>query len=177
MPETIVCGVDRSDAAEAVADTARWLANRLQARLVLMHVAEEPMAEAEELVASIRVRLRLGARDDVRLVEGSPQERLLAAADQDDADRLVVGSRGRGTIRSAVFGSVSRSLATNAPCPVVVVPPKVGGRGAVTATARAKRASSAASTAPSTRWPQRDSALTSQGGWVIGCSSFTHSPI
>jgi len=35
MPRTIVCGVDQSDAAEAVANTARRLANRLNAvRLV-----------------------------------------------------------------------------------------------------------------------------------------------
>jgi nucleotide-binding universal stress UspA family protein len=129
VPETIVCGVDKSDAAEPVADTARWLANRLQSRLVLMHVVEEPLQEAEELVKSIRVRMSLGPGDDLRLVEGSPRERLLAAVEQDGADLLVVGSRGRGAIRSAVFGSVSRSLATSAPCPVVVVSPGVDGAG------------------------------------------------
>ena len=112
MPETIVCGVDQSDAAESVADSVRWLASRLGARLVLLHVAEEPMQEAEELVSSIRVRLSLGARDEILLVEGSPQDRLLAAVEQDGADLLVVGSRGRGAIRSALFGSVSRSLVT-----------------------------------------------------------------
>ena len=41
MPRTIVCGVDQSDAAEAVGDTARGLANRLKARLGLVHVAEQ----------------------------------------------------------------------------------------------------------------------------------------
>jgi nucleotide-binding universal stress UspA family protein len=123
MAETIVCGLDTSDAADPVADTARWLANRLQARLVLVHVVEEPMAEAEELVTSFRVRLGLGARDDVRLLEGSPQDRLREAVDEDGADLLVVGSRGRGALQSAVFGSVSRSLVTSARCPVVVVPP------------------------------------------------------
>ena len=122
MPETIVCGLDTSSAADAVADTARWLANRLQARLVLVHVAEEPMAEAEELLTSFRVRLGLGARDDVRLLEGSPEDRLREAVDNDAADLLVVGSRGRGALQSAVFGSVSRSLVTSARCPVVVVP-------------------------------------------------------
>jgi nucleotide-binding universal stress UspA family protein len=128
MPETIVCGVDTSDAADPVADTARWLANRLRARLVLMHVVEEPMHEAEELITAIRVRLSLGSGDDIRLVEGSPQDCLLAAVEDDDADLLVVGSRGRGALQSAVFGSVSRSLVTNARCPVVVVPPGLGDR-------------------------------------------------
>src|SRR5262249_6718507 len=128
MPETIVCGVDTSSATDPVADTARRLANRLQARLMLVHVVEEPLAEAEELVTAIRVRLGLGARDDIRLVEGSPEERLREAVDADGADLLVVGSRGRGALQSAVFGSVSRSLVTSARCPVVVVPAGLPGR-------------------------------------------------
>jgi nucleotide-binding universal stress UspA family protein len=37
MPRTIVCGVDQSDAAEAAANTARWLAKLVKARLVLVH--------------------------------------------------------------------------------------------------------------------------------------------
>lgn len=39
MPRTIVNGVDQSDAAEAVANTARWLANQLRTRVVLVHFA------------------------------------------------------------------------------------------------------------------------------------------
>jgi nucleotide-binding universal stress UspA family protein len=35
---------------------------------------------------------------------------------------LVIGSRGRGALRSAVLGSVSRELASRARCPVVIVP-------------------------------------------------------
>ena len=72
MPRTIVCGVDQSDAAEAVADTARWLVTRLKAQRVLVHVAEEPAPEAEAVLTSVRVQLGFGIRDDVRLVDGSP---------------------------------------------------------------------------------------------------------
>ena len=71
MPRTIVCGVDQSDAAEAVANTARWLANRLKERLLLAHVAEEPVREAEAVLTSVRGQLSFGSRDDVRLVDGS----------------------------------------------------------------------------------------------------------
>lgn len=39
-----------------------------------------------------------------------------------DAELLVVGSRGRGTVRAALLGSTSHALAREAPCPVVVVP-------------------------------------------------------
>ncbi len=39
-----------------------------------------------------------------------------------EADLLVVGSRGYGPVERAMLGSVSRKLATHAPCPVLVVP-------------------------------------------------------
>jgi nucleotide-binding universal stress UspA family protein len=41
----------------------------------------------------------------------------------EDADLLVVGSRGRGLVRSALLGSVALHCASAAGCPVVVVPP------------------------------------------------------
>jgi nucleotide-binding universal stress UspA family protein len=39
-----------------------------------------------------------------------------------ELDLLVVGSRGYGSVRSALLGSVSRALVRSAACPVVVVP-------------------------------------------------------
>jgi nucleotide-binding universal stress UspA family protein len=110
MPRTIVCGVDTSDAAPVVAGVARWLAQGLDAQLVVLHVSEDGNGPLEGV-------------EDVRVVEGSPAERLLEAVERDGAELLVVGTRGRGSLRSAVFGSVSRKLATDATCPVVVVPP------------------------------------------------------
>jgi nucleotide-binding universal stress UspA family protein len=41
-----------------------------------------------------------------------------------DADLLVVGSRGRGGVRSALLGSVALHCVTHAPCPVVVAHPE-----------------------------------------------------
>jgi nucleotide-binding universal stress UspA family protein len=45
-----------------------------------------------------------------------------------DADLLLVGSRGRGAVRSALLGSVALHCATHARCPVVVVHPGALGR-------------------------------------------------
>jgi nucleotide-binding universal stress UspA family protein len=45
-----------------------------------------------------------------------------------DADLLVVGSRGRGAVRSALLGSVALHCATHARCPVLVVHPADLGR-------------------------------------------------
>lgn len=117
----ILCAVDESEAADAVLDTARWLAEGLHAPLRVIHVGA-PSPAAEQLVE--RARGRLGdERADVRVVSGSPAEAIRKTADGEDAELLVVGSRGHGGLRSAVLGSVSRELATRARRPVVVVPP------------------------------------------------------
>jgi nucleotide-binding universal stress UspA family protein len=123
MAPTIVVGVDRSDAAESVVDAASWLASTLDTRLLVVHAVAEPVEEAEELLESLRARLPGADDTSTRLVEGAPAERLIELADQEDAELLVVGSRGRGALSSAVLGGVSRKVARDARCPVVVVPP------------------------------------------------------
>ncbi|WP_122818866.1 universal stress protein [Nocardioides pantholopis] len=58
--------------------------------------------------------------DVVRM--GDPRDLLLAAAHR--ASLLVVGSRGRGPLRSLLLGSVSVAVAKHAVCPVVVLRPE-----------------------------------------------------
>jgi len=52
--------------------------------------------------------------------QGSPGRVLCEAADS--ADLLVVGSRGLGSVKGVLLGSVSAHCATASPCPVVVIP-------------------------------------------------------
>lgn len=118
----ILCAIDDSDAAQGVLDTARNLAKNLRVPLVVIHVVGDGSDEADALVGRVRERLGDEAAD-VRVAAGSPAEAIQAVADSEDAELLVVGSRGRGNLRSAVLGSVSRDLAANAKRPVVVVPP------------------------------------------------------
>jgi nucleotide-binding universal stress UspA family protein len=59
---------------------------------------------------------------DVVVAAGSPAGVLVDASD--GAALLVVGSRGRGPVRSTVLGSVALHCVTHARCPVVVVHPR-----------------------------------------------------
>lgn len=66
----------------------------------------------------------LGRRGEIPLaatvVEGTATEMLLREAD--DADLLVVGTRGRGGFARLVLGSTSTQCATHAVCPTAIVP-------------------------------------------------------
>ena len=150
MGGSIVCGIDGSADSQAALGVAARLAERLEARLVLAHVAELALApyaavgrigpggiaprsmtlatRDEQEQAGARLLQQLAAEHGLgdaeqRVVVGFPAERLADLADDEDAELIVVGSRGRGRFKAAFLGSVSNSLVGVARCPVLIVPP------------------------------------------------------
>jgi nucleotide-binding universal stress UspA family protein len=148
METSILCGVDGSADSEAALGVARRLADRLDARLVLANVVEpipgpsgtvgtigfgnvartaltdevgERVRGAERLLEEMAERLNLRTADR-RVIAGFAAERLADLADEETAELIVVGSRGRGAFKAAFLGSVSTSLIGVARCPVLVVP-------------------------------------------------------
>jgi nucleotide-binding universal stress UspA family protein len=150
LDTSIICGVDGSPDSQAAIGVAAGLAERLGARLVLVHVVEvalvpyaavaaggivpPPMLRAlrdEQEEAGARLLEGMAAAmglDDAeqRVVVGFPAERLADLADDEDAELIVVGSRGRGRFKAAFLGSVSNSLVGVARCPVLIVPHGAG---------------------------------------------------
>lgn len=148
MNRAVLCGLDGSADSRAALEVAVQLAERLGSRLVLAHVAEAPYIpyaaaypfggasgqatvvqereakeeEGERLLEEVAVGL---PHAELRAEVGEPAERLADLADEENADLIVVGSRGRGPVKAAVLGSVSSSLVGVARCPVLIVPPGV----------------------------------------------------
>jgi nucleotide-binding universal stress UspA family protein len=148
-PPRVVVGVDGSSGARAALVTALATAARRGATLdvVAAHPVglywydleqpdprrvDEARADTERraraLVGAVRadpqVRAVPGAPDvpvTVVPAPGPPAEQLVRIAE--GAALLVVGSRGRGPVRSTLLGSVALHCATSAPCPVLVVRP------------------------------------------------------
>ena len=137
MGGSIVCGVDGSADSQAALGVAARLAERLEARLVLAHVAEDVLVAPQPMTLATRddqeeagarlleqIAAEHGLRDaERRVAVGFPPERLADLADDEDAELIVVGSRGRGRFKAAFLGSVSNSLVGVARCPVLIVPP------------------------------------------------------
>ena len=127
----LVCGVDDSEHAADVVAVASQLAARLGLRLQVVHSAHRDVyvvgREREALLAAGMAfvsDLAPALQDEDRIVELGDPANLLHAALNEGAALAVVGSRGVGATRTALLGSVSRSLASTAPCPVVIVPPQ-----------------------------------------------------
>ncbi|MEZ5123778.1 MAG: universal stress protein [Solirubrobacterales bacterium] len=142
MAGCVVCGVDDSSGARKAAHVADRLAGDLGARLVLVHAApiapsvmygvpfdndtfqREVSEEATRLLADIAGQCR-SSQIAQRAELGSPVEVLARVLEEEHADLLVVGSRGRGAMRSVLLGSVAHEMLALSPCPVVVVSPHV----------------------------------------------------
>jgi nucleotide-binding universal stress UspA family protein len=76
----------------------------------------------EEIVAEVSA-----GRDITTTVRiGSAAEVIAAVAEEANAEFVVVGSRGLGSVGALLLGSVSLRLAAQGPCPTVIVPPSAG---------------------------------------------------
>ena len=76
--------------------------------------------------AGTRIAVALGARAEPYPVPDRAKvaDTIAALAGELGACAIVVGSRGRGAVRSKLLGSTSAELLRQAPCPVVVVRPE-----------------------------------------------------
>lgn len=145
MPESIVVGLDGSEASNRAADAAADAARQHGLRLVLACVIpwspysfttadenERRSIEKEREIAAAHERVldpvtaRLSEVGDV-LVEGvvrhgHPAETLVALASEKDAAWITVGRVGQSRVRTLLFGSTPSSLIQLSPVPVLVVP-------------------------------------------------------
>jgi nucleotide-binding universal stress UspA family protein len=141
----IVCAIDGSRYSEWALDWVRRLAPPDDSSLLLVHAVDLtqfktlPTLDRKSRSALVKVMefslesaalLLEGAEvkaaktwGDVRgkLLRGRPAEAIARSAEQEQADLLVIGSRGVTEFQPMLLGSVSRKVLMRAPCPVFVV--------------------------------------------------------
>jgi nucleotide-binding universal stress UspA family protein len=137
-----VVGVDGSDASREAARVALALDRRLELGIRLVHGYELRLVSggsatpqmrveferidqqrAAQLLAQSAADLDVPGEATVAVRNGGEAEALIAFARNEGAGLIVVGSRGRGAVRSGLLGSFSQSILAGAPCPVIVLSP------------------------------------------------------
>ncbi|MER7013706.1 universal stress protein [Saccharopolyspora sp. NPDC000359] len=124
MGTSVVAGVDGSPPSGRAALWAATEAARGGWPLHLVLVNDDPARadQAEQTLAELVERCRLARPELVltgEVTEGHPARDLVHRSEQ--AQLLVVGSRGYGAFREVLVGAISTTVATHARCPVVVV--------------------------------------------------------
>jgi nucleotide-binding universal stress UspA family protein len=107
---TIVCVIDDLEAANAALQVARRLADRFDARILLVSVAQDTGTGSR------------AGQEEQRVARGDPAEAVARIATDEAADLIVVGSR-RGLRAGTLRSVLADDLAATARCPVVVAPP------------------------------------------------------
>lgn len=145
MFDIILVAYDGSDPAKNALQTALGLAKLSGGRVHLAHTAQIDMpplvvgsyvgtfgaAPTEEEVEAASAEIIAQARQaatqagipiaDVHLGSQDPASNILEAAQRTQADLIVMGRRGLGSIRSLALGSVSLSVSHGASCACMTV--------------------------------------------------------
>jgi nucleotide-binding universal stress UspA family protein len=140
MFHTIVVGTDGSQRAARAVQEAVDLARSEGARLHLVAAFGKNERHWEEVESSARVDVvdlrqvaetvlartakqaeEQGVQVDWGAREGDPAEAIIEAAQDEDADLIVVGNRGMSGAKRFLLGSVPNKVSHHAPCSVMVV--------------------------------------------------------
>jgi nucleotide-binding universal stress UspA family protein len=143
----ILYATDLSPISEPAWQEAREFGRLFDAEILLVHVVPLVMLPLEgyfppqmydELVQGARREAEAGfdrllasvvgsgLKTRIRLEDGAPAERILAVANEEQADVVIVGTHGRAGLQRAILGSVADRLVRQAPCPVLTVEPTLG---------------------------------------------------
>ena len=138
--DRLLLATDFSDWASRAEEYACSLAAIWQAHLTIMTVLEFPpglnpdypvnhqyltyrMSEATEQLADFKQRaLHRGIAVSTRIATGIPSEEIHAAAEAEDSDLVIVGTRGKTGLAHVLLGSTAERVIRTAPCPVLAVP-------------------------------------------------------
>ena len=138
MYASIIVALDGSEQSLLALEHARAIAECFRSKLVLVHAFPHTsdlrdsieynnlvalrIKRGEEIIEAARKHLGpMSIEVDEELLEGPAAEAIFSAAATRNSDLIVMGSRGMGSLKGMVFGSVSTKVAHYAPCPVTVV--------------------------------------------------------
>jgi nucleotide-binding universal stress UspA family protein len=124
--------VDGSKNALKAFKYAAELAEKLDSKVTLLNVQErhvydfspKTFEELGEKTLSDAVKAidKINLKIDKRLEFGVPSDKIVEVAQEDKHDLIVLGSRGLGTVKRFLLGSISDDVIHKAKCSVLIVP-------------------------------------------------------
>jgi nucleotide-binding universal stress UspA family protein len=139
LPKTILVATDFSESAGRAFDYAAALAEKLGAKLRLLHVISVPMIGVPEIGVAViastmestvqtsqaeldRLAAQYGpARVETLLRTGDARDVIVDAAKELGVELIVMGTHGRRGVRRALIGSIAEGVLRTAPCPVLTI--------------------------------------------------------
>lgn len=129
-PQTIAWATDGSAHSLASSRFVRDVCERYGSNLRIVHVARALSTQADErriaglkaLTASMRRHGIAASLHVVRGAIGSPAPHIATVAGMMHADLVIVTTRGRSPLTSALAGSTTLALIAEAACPVLALP-------------------------------------------------------
>jgi len=137
----LLCPVDFSEASQEALHIALSLAEEADAELVVLNVIDWPddetfLVEAFEspdmrrqleiqtmarLDALIPDDARVWSRPSAKVAIGKPHREIISAANDMEADLIVIGVHGRNAFDVTIFGSTTNQVVRRAACPVLTI--------------------------------------------------------
>lgn len=137
MYQDVLIATDGTDTIQTAVDHGVALADQLDATVHALTVRESagsmqrdqmrtgPDEEAEEaLEAVVRAAERADVPATTSVREGTPADEIVAFAEAEAVDLIVVGTHARRGLDSVLSGSVAEAVVERAPVPVVTVRPE-----------------------------------------------------
>jgi nucleotide-binding universal stress UspA family protein len=82
----------------------------------------ERSAEAQKIIDESTQEIGdIPSNFEAEILSGDPAETILRVIEVNDIDLVILGTRGRGGIKSLLLGSQSHKVVSAAPCPVLLV--------------------------------------------------------
>jgi nucleotide-binding universal stress UspA family protein len=141
----LLCPVDFSESSLEALRFAFSLAQEADAHLTILHVFDWPpeddllfqrfdvpafRAAVEEearkrLDGLVTDDVRVWCQPETKVSYGKPYREILATAENDATDLIVMGIRGRNSLETTLFGSTTNHVVRSAHCPVLTLKPQV----------------------------------------------------
>lgn len=103
-------------------DVPDWIQRRYRVMETDRPEVIERILDRKNLIQDLVVAFdEAGVEYEVRGAVGDPAARVVAMAEDHDADFVVVGGRNQSSARRALFGSVSQEILESVRCPVISV--------------------------------------------------------